>query len=248
MNPSRIMPGRPVWLLCCVFALLFVGSPLRGQVTVRIEGSVVDSATGVPIAGAWLELASGNVRRLGVDSVGTFTIELPSGSQKMVVHALGYATSLVLATVLSDTSLVIQLRPSPVVLNAIEVQAERRLSLRARALPWSVRTLGRDEFMGSPAATPVDVLKSRLLQLLPCRDGECVRWRGNLIPPVVCIDERQADGGLAELRTYAMSSLQIVEVHDRGRMIRAYTTWFMEQVQNGRMWIRPALRSDIAQC
>jgi hypothetical protein len=45
-----------------------------------------------------------------------------------------------------------------------------------------------------------------------------------------------------------MQSIYTLEVHDEGRMIRAYTTWFMDRVREGRMAIRSNLRTDVMAC
>jgi len=92
-------------------------------------------------------------------------------------------------------------------------------------------------------------LKQRAIQLHPCGSGrECIRFRGTSVAPVVCIDERPASGGIAELRAYPKESLYRIEVHERGRMIRAYTMWFMGQVQAGRISMLTTLRVDGPHC
>jgi hypothetical protein len=96
--------------------------------------------------------------------------------------------------------------------------------------------------VSSPAADPVEVLKSRFLQLFPCHGrAECVRRRGALVLPLVCVDELRAFGGLAELRSYPAASLYRVELIDGGTHIRAYTTLFMERVRAGHIALRPTI-------
>jgi hypothetical protein len=218
----------------------------QDQVTVR--GRVRDSGSGAPIASAWIELPDVE-RRLGVDTAGAFLVILDRGVHRLSVHALGYRSLHTEISLAGDTTMTFTLAVEPLALEGIEVQASRQLVRRSRALPWRVRNVTRADLMNSAAATPVDVLTQRNIQLIPCRGGaECVRWRGALVEPVVCIDEQQAFGGLAQLRTYPMQSFYSLEVHDSGRMVRAYTTWFMDRVREGKMAIRPSLRTDVMAC
>lgn len=229
-----------------ILALLILAGDLAGQAA-RISGRVLDRTTEAPIPGAWLEISEGG-RRTGVDSTGVFSLELRPGRYALAAHALGYASVTFTIALEADTSLVVQLDAAPLALAGIEVIVDR-FARRNRALPWSVATVTHDELVNSAAANPVDVLRQRRVQFQPCRQGgDCVRWRGSVIVPVVCIDEMFAHGGVAELRTYPMASLYSIEVHDRGRMIRAYTTWFMDRVSAGDMALRAALRSDVAAC
>ena len=216
------------------------------QVTAQVRGRILDAESGMGISMSWLQLTD-NGARVGADSAGTFRLALPLGIYRIVFHGFGYASEEQVIDIRSDTVLTISLRHQPLVLVGIEVNAER-LAARARALPWSVRRVTREELVSSPAATPLDALERRSLQLIPCQEGECVRWRGSLIAPLVCIDELRAVAGLAELENVPFASLHSIEVHDRGRMIRAYTTWFMEQLHKGRISLRPALRTDAPQC
>jgi hypothetical protein len=218
------------------------------QDQVTVYGRVRDAGSGAPIASAWIELPDVE-RRLAVDTAGAFSVTLDRGVHRLRVHALGYRSLHTELSLAGDTTVTFRLAVEPLALEGIEVQASRELVRRSRALPWRVRTVTRADLMNSAAATPVDVLTQRNIQLTPCRGGgECVRWRGALVEPVVCIDEQRAFGGLAQLRTYPMQSFYSLEVHDSGRMIRAYTTWFMDRIREGRMAIRQSLRTDVMAC
>jgi hypothetical protein len=185
---------------------------------------------------------------LGADGNGWFALEPADGEHRLMVRGLGYRTAVFSLVVRADTTLTLVLEVEPVARGAISVDVSQladRLDRRTRALPWSVRVIGREELATSAAATPVDLLKQRRLQMIPCAGGrECVRYRGGLIEPRVCIDDRAADGGLAESRTYAGASLYRLEIHDGGSMIRAYTNWYFEQVRLGRVTPPALLRAD----
>lgn len=225
--------GRGLGLVLVTAACAF--QPVVGQDIRAVRGHVMDADTRNGVSSAWIQVPTAE-HPLGVDSSGAFGVSLPAGVHTLLFHAFGYATLELKLEVRADTTISVALLREPIELAALEVEANR-FSRRARALPWSVRLLDRSALLESAAPTPVDALKSRLVQLLPCRSGECVRLRGSLAEPLVCIDERYAPGGLNELRTYPMTSIYAIEVHERGRMIRAYTTWFMERLRAGQVRI-----------
>lgn len=216
-------PIRSALLTC----LVLQSEPLHAQ-QVRLTGRVVETASGTPIPMAWLDLVNDG-RRIGVDSLGRFSVLLGRGTYVVGVHALGFASVQTALVVDADTALVFRLGPSPIELDAIEAVADR-FELRTRPLQWAVRSISRAALASSRAKEPVDHLRGSLLQLYPCGGSECVRYREVLVVPLVCIDDRIALGGLTELRSHPSASLHTIEVHARGRMVRAYTARFMESV------------------
>jgi hypothetical protein len=237
---------RSVRSLLFASLIAIIPEAAAGQVTHRVQGRVIDAATTQVIPDAWIEV-SGSDRRRGVDGQGVFSLELIAGPHTLLAHAFGYRTAEVRIDVRADTTLSLLLQVEPLVIQGIAVQADR-LTARSRALPWAVRGVTREELAHSAAPTPVDVLKERRLQLVPCPWGtmECVRYRNLPVPVLVCIDERVS--GLGGLRSWPNSSLYKIEVHDRGRMIRAYTIRFMEQVLAGKRDFRHVLRTDDHSC
>lgn len=238
------MRRRCLWILAVAGALL----PAVGAAqTVEVRVRVLDAGSNQPVATAWVEMAGGQ-RRLGADSTGLVIMSLIRGHHAFSVHALGYGSVTQALHAAGDTTLVVRLTIAPLSLEGLAVVADR-FARRNRALPWNVGTVGHDELINSAAADPVDALRGRHVQLQPCRGGgDCVRYRGSPVTPVVCIDDQVAQGGLAELRTYPMASLHSIEVHGRGRMVRAYTTWFMDRVASGDMALKAALRADQPTC
>ena len=233
--------------LLALWCALFWVSPSQAQSNWTLRGQVLDSTALQPIHGAWIEFAGGAGRYV-TDVQGRFQIKLPAGRQVLVVRALGYSSARLEASVTSDTTFKILLAIEPVALEAIQVQIDR-ISERLKPLPWRVHVMTHDQLKVSGAATPVDALKGRHLTTYPCGNGaECIRYRNGLIEPLVCVDELAAISGLAELRTFSNASLQRIEVHDGGRIIRAYTTWFVDQLRAGRMNLKPALRIDRKEC
>jgi hypothetical protein len=243
---SRERSMRSVRRLFLALLIATVPQAISAQVIHRIQGRVTDAATRQAISGAWIEIGGTDLRK-DVDAQGAFALELSGGSHTLLAHAFGYRTAQVRIDLRADTTLSLLLQVEPLVMQGIAVQADR-LTARSRALPWPVRSVAREELARSAAPTPVEALKERRLQLVPCPWGtmECVRHRNVPTPVLVCIDERVS--GLDELRTWPNHSLYKIEVHDRGRMVRAYTIRFMEQVLAGKRDFRHVLRTDDPSC
>jgi len=230
---------------------LLQGAPSASGQMWQVRGHVLDADTKRSVSAAWVELA-GSGRRWGVDAGGRFKTELAAGEHRLFVSGLGYRAAVFRVSVHADTALTFELEVEPVPLGAIRVdipQVVDQLNRRTRALPWSVRVIERGDLDSPTAPTPVDLLKQRRLQMIPCSSGrECIRYRGGLTEPVVCIDDRAADGGLADLRAYPSATLYRIEIHDSGRMIRAYTLWYFELVRQGRIALPAVLRTDRPRC
>ena len=64
-----------------------------------------------------------------------------------------------------------------------------------------------------------------------------MRRRGEYVQPIVYIDERRAFG-LDELASYPMNDIYLVESYDGGRMVRVYTTWFMQRLARGNLGLQ----------
>jgi hypothetical protein len=57
----------------------------------------------------------------------------------------------------------------------------------------------------------------------------------------VYIDDRPAFGGMEELETYAPHELYALESYAGGRMVRAYTMWFMEDLARKKRRLDPVI-------
>lgn len=211
-----------------------------------VVGVVVDSTTGKALAGAVVYLGN---REIVTDSAGRFTLErIPDGRMTLSASQLGYADR-DLDVMVGEGSrlLTIALAPDPVKLQAITVMTDRFRS-RRNAVPISVRAFDREDLLSSGEFNLQDFLAYRggMIAHL-CHGGErslgggpfgatfgwtasggalCVLVRGQWIEPQVWINERPAFSD--ELTAYSPADLFLVEVYGRGRMIRAYTSWWVE--------------------
>ncbi|HSM08767.1 MAG TPA: carboxypeptidase-like regulatory domain-containing protein, partial [Gemmatimonadota bacterium] len=108
---------------------LFIASPvLAQQSTGKVQGRVVDEATGAPIAGASVTVAGTTVGNLTNDQGFYFLNEVPAGLQTVRAEFIGYR-----AVEISDerilagqtTTLNFELSSSAVELEALVVEGER---------------------------------------------------------------------------------------------------------------------------
>ncbi len=243
------MRFAPVAAAVLLSTLAVLPASAQGPRAVRrtVVGAVVDSTTGKPLAGAVVYLGN---REIVTDSAGRFTLErVPDGRLTLSASQLGYADRDLDITVGEGTGLLkIALAPDPVELQAITVMTDRFKS-RRNAVPISVRAFDREALLSSGEFNLQDFLEYRGGMIAhQCHGGErslgggpfgatfgwtatggalCVLVRGQWIEPQVWIDERPAFSD--ELTAYSPADLFLVEVYGRGRMIRAYTTWWMEK-------------------
>ncbi len=118
----------------CVFLLVFLAflflpsTPLSGQTTGRIQGSVIDLSTGQPLAGVLIRID--NLDRSTLSSeTGRFVLAgLPAGRHDVSVELVGFR-ALELESVLVRASrgseLALELEPTAVPVDPIRVEAER---------------------------------------------------------------------------------------------------------------------------
>ncbi len=204
--------------------------------TVLVSGRVVDAETGAVVAGAL-------VSRLGADSAtvavtdagGRFVLRAPRApSYGIRIEQLGYEPSVAaLPDSLAHGSVPIRLRPRPLELEGIEVEVMGRLAERRRAaaVPVSVVDAARIAELGT-GATGKEFLHRVLPLTRLCQhpDGRlCFFRRGEPQPVTICLDERPAWQGAAELDHLRPWEIHSIEVYGSGGAIRVYTRAFMAE-------------------
>jgi outer membrane receptor protein involved in Fe transport len=108
---------------------LLVASPLFGQATTgKIQGRVTDSATGAPIAGAQVTVATTTLGNLTNDQGFYFVNEVPAGLQTVQAQFIGYRSFVIESERIlagQTTTLNFELEQTAVELEAITVEGER---------------------------------------------------------------------------------------------------------------------------
>ncbi len=146
----------------CVAGLLLAtvgGIPAAAAAQIKVEGEVLDAATGLPVAGVILHLP-GLGKGTITDELGYFSLDsLPAGPLKVATHHPGYAALLEEVPVVAGETWVLRLAPGPVALPAVEVVGLRSEELDAR------RTGRRSDFIGPEAVAEAADRTNKLLEV-----------------------------------------------------------------------------------
>lgn len=220
-----------------VVALALAVAPLQAQrsaARVTVSGIVTDASSGHAVNGALIEFPELR-RQATTDAKGRFAAPgLRAGKHKLVVNQLGFKTLVREVDVQDGELIFIALEPDPVMLKGIEVQSDR-LESRRRGVATSVMSFSRTALLNHPALNASEFIRSRL-NMFACGNYRqfCVRSRGQVHQPLVYIDERRAFG-LDELNAIPVHDIYMIESYQDGRMIRVYTTWFMDKLARGKI-------------
>ena len=196
-----------------------------------LEGTVVDSRTGRPLALATVEIPL--LRRSTVtDEAGKFRLErMPPGEHGMRVRLVGYQAHSRPVQTGQEAPIEVRLAEDPVLLAGLTVTVNR-FDRRTKSVPYSVRVLGKRDVYGSASSDAADFVLSRGgMFRTPCRRGfqsYCVYVRGSTVVPRVYLDDVPAAGGIDMLAMVPREEINRVEVIQNGTVIRVYTDRFME--------------------
>ena len=216
---------------------------IRNDSTFTLVGRVVDYQTGAPLSGARVEIRELK-QSAAADSSGRFTIPgLSGGVYTFVTSQLGYITNDEASAIRPGDILTVALIPKPVILEGIAVTADR-LKSRRSSVGVSVRAYDRDDLVRASGQSVSSFLAHRDLILVPCRTAlafpstsggdtpaftDCTYLRGQTVPVKLWIDEAPAPGGFEQLAAYGLEEIYAIEIYSALRMVRVYTTWFMER-------------------
>lgn len=209
----------------------------QGNDGITSTGVIRDFSSSTPVTGALIEFPALRRQTL-TDRDGRFTVPgLRPGRHNMVVSHIGFKT-LVREVIISEGELLyVTLEPDPIMLKGIEVQVDR-LSTRRKGVGVAVEAYERKELLTSATFSAAEFVRNRmLLRTCPSGRGSCVLRRGQAVPPAIYIDERRAFG-LDELEAYPTYDIYLVETYDGGRMIRVYTTWFMQNLARNKVTLQ----------
>ena len=197
-----------------------------------VAGTVTDSVTGAPIAGATVTFQRAD-RTVFTDERGNFSVRLPEGAEAMTIEQLGYHSAQEPLAVDSGMApRALRLAPDPVALKGIAV-INRRLRSSSLAIAMSVRTFDDKDLARAPAWSVGNYLNSRgAFTPMRCPLGAwssmCIWSRGQVIEPSVWLDDYRLIGGLEELMTMPLHDVYRVDVYQHGLFIHVVTKWWME--------------------
>lgn len=222
----------------------------------NLRGRVLDAESGRSVP--YVTITVGAATTSATDA-GTFRIrDLAAGPHTVSIEGYGFLPARTTVDLESDTIVTFRLEPDPITQRIIAAQIER-IETRSSSVGYARTFIGREEILESRAASPVDIISSRAaVRIRDCVDpgaqerqlnlpmssiSICVEVRGATYRPMVYIDDRQVCG-LEFLSVYANSLLQHIEVFSGGRVVRAYTARFIENLAAQRESLRPLALLD----
>lgn len=238
ISAKRVVGAGPLLAI----SLLMVVSPTWAQTFERrnVIGTVVDASTGAPIGGAWVGLADGGAGSW-TKADGRFVLhDVRIGTIALEASQLGYSDFAEERVIdAGEGELRIALDPDPVMLEGVRVVADR-LAARRNAIPYSVRAYDTDRILQSAAADAYDFVRFNTFTR-SCGFGTCIYRRGQLVRPVLYIDESPYYGGIDDLHGLPIEHLYMVEII--GSQVRVYTKNFAKRLATRSAPLIPVLFS-----
>lgn len=252
--PVRVGPGETVHQLVFLAPdpLALEGITVTGEARGGLQGLVVDEATRRPLPATLLRLEPRAAAL--TDSTGVFSFrELPPGGGLLLVEQFGYEALYVPIPEDRSRILEIALRPMPVGVDGITVEAvrenvaamTRQIRNRRNAAAVGVLAYDQEALVGARSRDMWNFFESETpVIFVPCprrsTSEDCVLGRGGRPAGMsVCIDEMPAPGGLLQLGSYRPDELYLVEVYSRGSLVLAYTREYMERLAQRQRTLTP---------
>ncbi len=227
---------RPLRLGLVARPVLLEGLDVSVSNEVTVVGRVVDAEDGVPLVGAEVRDMSARRARPALSrSGGRFSVpDVRVGPVLMEFRHLGYVPQVRYLRIPTPTDLDIALEPDSVALARIEaIEAKAEWERRAVAT-MPVQTLDRRLVASRPWVDTRALLARLGIYMEPCPIEEgltgCRRVGGELKEVELCIDGRQAFGGMAELDSYEPTEIHLIESFDRGEILRVTTVGYLERM------------------
>jgi hypothetical protein len=218
-------------------------APSQQTARIRVTGQIIDESTKAPVATAVVRLERVS-RAVVTDTLGRFVLDpIPSGKHRLEAARIGYITAVADVDLSEGDTLIVEMQPQPVVLEAVTAIADR-LKARRNRTPVAVRAYDL-RTLADYAGNLKQFLQSRGAFFAPCPRGraaffadDCASVRGRTVPVTLYVDESRFGG---PLDTYYPQEFELVEYYPSHAMVRVYTRTFLERVAKGRAFISPIL-------
>lgn len=234
IDPSDVPQPLRIGLVAEPFELEGLDVEVAGEA--MVTGRIVDAVGGDPLVGATVRESSRRRARpvLSRDD-GSFRLpDVRVGPSLIEFSHLGYTPQMQYLVVPPVSELEIALEPDSLILARVAViEAKAEWERRAIAT-MPVQTLDRRRVASRPWVDTRALLARLGIYMESCPiDGGltgCRRVGGELKEVELCIDGRQAFGGLAELDSYRPTDIHLIESFDRGEILRVTTVQHMERM------------------
>lgn len=231
--------AQPLRLLLSPAPISLEGVDVEVSDEVTLSGRVSDAVDRHPLVGASIRVvarsrSSGVLSREG----GGFELgRLRGGAVLVEVRHLGYVPEVRHIRVPTLGPVEIALAPDSIVLLRVgEFEAVARSQRRAVAT-MPVQTLDRSRIASRRWIESRELLRVLGVDMEPCpmtsAVAGCRRVGARLLPVDLCIDGRQAFGGVSELDSYDPTEIHLVESFGRGSIVRVTTVAYLDRMANG---------------
>lgn len=203
----------------------------------RVAGRVFDARNGQSLAGVAVRVAFNGPRVPTLtDPDGAFEIDRVRPGRRLIeLRHLGYVPVLIPVVATSNPgALDIPLAWDSVASARVQEEEDRLRAERRAVANMSVRTIDRDQIASRRWLDSRDLLHRAGVWLEACptesNAASCARTGRVVAPIYLCIDGREATGGVYQLDTYHPAEIHLVEVFGRGAMVRVTTVTHLEDL------------------
>ena len=189
-------PGGRFRLFAAVaVAAVLLGASSSSSAQIRVEGEVIDEATGVPVAGVIVHFPDLGLGTIS-DEMGYFEFEVvPRGSQFLATHHMGYQAVLQEVPIVEGETWVLRLTPRPIPIEGVEVRAARAEEIEAE------RTGRRSDFISPSAVAEAAGRTNKVLEVLRSKAPPRlqIRQQGGIGGITFCIQSTRRAPSIQEL-------------------------------------------------
>ncbi len=200
---------------------------------IAVHGTVVDSASGQPLAGAFISL-DGDRWGTVTNKQGKYTLRrVEPGHITVSVNQLGYQGIEWKGVVSpSEDTVNLAVPPKPKLLKGLKV-LKARLRRRRDGTAASVVSFNEQQLARTTWSNVVSFIDARAgLNQVSCywvTSHPCYLVNGEIVSPIVYINEVEVPGGMSQLESMWPQDLYMLEVYGQGAEIRVYTKPFMKR-------------------
>jgi TonB-linked SusC/RagA family outer membrane protein len=198
---------------CAAFVLILFSSSLFAQK--KVSGTVLSAKDNQPVNGATV-LVKGTTTGVTTGTNGTFSINVPTGNNILVVSYVGFTEQEV--DVSNSTNVNVTLKES--ISNLNEIVVTGYTAQRKKDITGAVSVVDMSELKAQPAASPVEALQGKAAGVQIINDGAPgstpqIRIRGfstiNNNDPLYVIDGMPYEGKLSWLSSNDIESMQVLK-------------------------------------
>ena len=187
------------WAFVGALAAWAASAPVYASAQIRVEGEVIDAATGLPVAGAIVHLPDLDMGTIS-DQLGYFVLDaIPRGVLVVSAHRAGYEAIEQEVRVVPGELWEVRLTPAAIEIRGVEVSAATSQELEA------ARTGRRSDFISPSAVAEAAERTNKVLEVLRSK-----------APPRLRIRQEGGAGGVTFCIESSRRRPSIQELVDRG--------------------------------